>query len=164
MALAQQRGCAGDVRRRHARPAELLPTVPSRRGTDESTSTPGAVTSGFIRSESGVGPPEEKDAIVRSDSDSAATVIARCGRARRGHRPVAEVVVVVPGRDDRDDPGRGGPVEGAATMSRLGSISASPSERLITSIRSRTAASIAATISGELPFSPKPVVGIVSTL
>ena len=50
------------------------------------------------------------------------------------------------------------------TMSRLGSISGSPSERLITSIPSFTAASIPATISGEFPSSPKPEVGMVRTL
>ena len=41
-----------------------------------------------------------------------------------------------------------------ATMSRDGSISGSPSERLITSMPSDTAASIAATISGALPSRP----------
>ena len=51
-----------------------------------------------------------------------------------------------------------------ATMSRLGSISTSPSERLITSIPSATAASIAATSSGELPFNPNCGVGIDSAL
>src|SRR5919109_1203689 len=40
-------------------------------------------------------------------------------------------------------------------MSREGVISGSPSERLITFIPSRTACSIPATISGELPSSPK---------
>ena len=51
---------------------------PARRGTDDSTSTPGAVTSGFIRSESGVGPPEEKSAIP-SDAVVAATVDGNTG-------------------------------------------------------------------------------------
>jgi len=50
---------------------------PSRRGTEERTLTPGAVTSGFRRSERGVGPPEEKSAIVGPSSSSAATEIAR---------------------------------------------------------------------------------------
>ena len=50
------------------------------------------------------------------------------------------------------------------TMSRAGSISASPSERLITSMPSATAASIPLTISGEFPFKPTPGVGTVSTL
>ncbi len=41
-----------------------------------------------------------------------------------------------------------------ATTSRVGSISVSPSERLMTSMPSRTAASIAAASSGEFPFAP----------
>src|SRR5712691_4024644 len=48
---------------------------PSRAGTDESTFTPGAVTSGFRASETGVGPAEEKYAIW-PDLVAAATVIA----------------------------------------------------------------------------------------
>ena len=38
--------------------------VPSRGGTDEVMSTPGALTSGFISSEIGVGPPLENDATA----------------------------------------------------------------------------------------------------
>ena len=49
-------------------------------------------------------------------------------------------------------------------MSRDGSTSGSPSERLITFIPSATAASIAAAISAEFPSSPKLGVGIVSAL
>ena len=41
-----------------------------------------------------------------------------------------------------------------ATTSRLGSISVSPSDRLMTSMPSRTAASMAAASSGEFPFAP----------
>ena len=53
----------------------------------------------------------------------------------------------------------------SATTSRVGSISGSPSERLITSMPSVTAASIAATSSGALPSSPTPEsVGTVSAL
>ena len=52
----------------------------------------------------------------------------------------------------------------ATTRSRAGSISGSPSERLITSMPSETAASIAAAISALLPSSPKSGVGIVSAL
>jgi hypothetical protein len=50
------------------------------------------------------------------------------------------------------------------TMSRPGAISTSPKDMLITSIPSFTAWSIAFAISVELPSSPKPGVGIVSTL
>ena len=41
-------------------------------------------------------------------------------------------------------------------MSRLGSISGSPPEKLITSMPSATAASIAATIAGEFAFGLSP--------
>ena len=49
------------------------------------------------------------------------------------------------------------------TMSRDGVISGSPRERLMTFMPSRTACSMPATISGELPSRPKSLVGIVST-
>ena len=41
-------------------------------------------------------------------------------------------------------------------MSRLGSISGSPPEKLMTSMPSATAASIAATIAGEFAFGLRP--------
>ena len=84
-------------------------------GTDERIETPGALMSGFSRSESGVGPAELKSARVAARLPSglvtAATVIACVGRAGRDQRAAAELVEVVPGRDDRDDAGRGGGVE-----------------------------------------------------
>ena len=49
-------------------------------GTDERTSTPGAATSGFMRSDIGDGPTDEKSAWTRppsSPSSTAPTVIAR---------------------------------------------------------------------------------------
>src|SRR3954452_20082734 len=49
--------------------------VPSPVGTDERMSAPGAVTSGFISADTGVGPREEKEAITPVLLD-AATVIA----------------------------------------------------------------------------------------
>jgi hypothetical protein len=49
-------------------------------------------------------------------------------------------------------------------MDDLSGTSGSPIERLRTSMPSRTAASIAAAISGALPSSPKSGVGIVSAL
>src|SRR3954470_11173509 len=53
---------------------------PARAGSDERIPTPGAVTSGFIWSEIGVGPPEEKPAISSTPKPrpvpDAATVIA----------------------------------------------------------------------------------------
>jgi hypothetical protein len=50
------------------------------------------------------------------------------------------------------------------TMSRRGSTSGSPIERLITFIPSATAWSIALAISGEFPSRPKSPVGTVSAL
>jgi len=52
----------------------------------------------------------------------------------------------------------------AAVADGMDVINLSPSDRLITSIPSRTAASIPAAISGELPSIPQHSVGIVSTL
>ena len=72
MDLLEQRRRPGDVM--------LVPLhadhEPSRAGTEERTLTPGAVTSGFICSEMGVGPPDEKLAIT-FDLEAAAEVIAR---------------------------------------------------------------------------------------
>ena len=137
---------------------------PSRRGTDERTATPGAVTSGFMRSEYGVGPPDENVATAAPPvSLSAATVIARSELPGDVTDPAPCSSKLLPAATTGTTPAAAAPSSAAATMSRLGSISASPSERLITSIPSRTAASIPATISAEFPFSPNPL-GIVSTL
>src|SRR4051812_10727163 len=52
--------------------------VPSRAGTEDRISTPGAATSGLSWSDTGVGPAEEKDARTGLRSGvTAATVIAR---------------------------------------------------------------------------------------
>jgi hypothetical protein len=51
------------------------PKLPWLAGSDEMIDTPGALTSGFICSDIGVGPPEEKPAIALRES-TAATVIA----------------------------------------------------------------------------------------
>ncbi len=51
------------------------PQVPWVGGSDERMSTPGAATSGFICSETGVGPADEKSAM-RLFASTAATVIA----------------------------------------------------------------------------------------
>ena len=127
--------------------------------------TPGAVTSGFIRSESGVGPAPENDAMTGPDTDSAATVIARSELPGDVSEPFPNSPKSFPAATTGITPAAAAPSSARATRSRPGSISASPSERLITSIPSRTAASIPAMISGELPFRPKPAaVGMVRTL
>jgi hypothetical protein len=51
------------------------PNVPSLAGIDERIPTPGALTSGFICSDIGVGPADEKPAMTLRES-AAATVIA----------------------------------------------------------------------------------------
>ena len=78
-------------------------------------STPGAVTSGFICSEIGVGPLDEKPAITSagpaSPSVDAATVIAFARAAGRADRALARVAEVVAGGDHRDDARVGGAVD-----------------------------------------------------
>ncbi len=70
--------------------------------------TPGATTSGFSRSEIGVGPAEENPAIDGEAPDVAApTVIAVRGASRGAERPASEVVEVVPGGHHGHD-ARGG--------------------------------------------------------
>ena len=96
-----------------------LAQSPSRRGTEESTSTPGAVTSGFIRRESGVGPLDEKEAICGAallalgrDRDRAV------GAPGRGHRTGAELLEVVACSDNGHDAGGGSTVERARRRCR----------------------------------------------
>ena len=93
-----------------------MPDIASQRppGTDERIETPGALMSGFSRSESGVGPAALKPARLaprRSGLVTAATVIALSDVPGEDSEPRAELVEVVPGCDDRDDAGRGGGVE-----------------------------------------------------
>ena len=85
--------------------------------TDESTSTPGAATSGLSRSEIVVGPTDENSAcVLRVGLPPISTAPTRDRALRvagRRHRACAEVVVVVPGGDDGDDACRGSRVERA---------------------------------------------------
>ena len=117
-----------------------------------------------------MGPADEKLASWFGAPDAevvtAATVIAEAELPGDADRAAPELAVVVAGSDDRNDARAAAAASSArATMSRDGSISGSPIERLITSIPSATAASIAATISGELPSRPKSAsVGMVSAL
>ena len=78
------------------------PQVPWFGGSDDRIESPGAVTSGFSCSETGVGPADEKlgDLPVdgrRGDGDRPRRVPGRVDRA------VAELVEVVAGGHDRDD-------------------------------------------------------------
>ena len=131
--------------------------------------TPGALTSGLRRSESGVGPDAaevgEAAGAVESGIVTAATVIASADEPGDESEPWPNSSKSFPAATTGMTPARAAPSSASATRSRDGSISGSPIERLITSIPSATAASIAATISAALPSSPTPVsVGTESAL
>ena len=138
-------------------------------GKEERTLTPGAVTSGLNWSEIVVGALSEKPAITSAavpppPSVDAATVIAPGAFAGEPIPPLPASPNELPAATTGTTPASAAASIALTTMSRLGSISGSPSERLITSMPSFTACSIPAAISGELPSRPKSVVGTVSTL
>src|SRR5262245_22322136 len=122
--------------------------------------TPGAVTSGLSRSEMGVGPPEEKYAITPVLL-AAATEIAPAAVAGEVIDPGPTASKWFPAATTGTTPAAAAAFSAWTTMSRDGVISGSPYEKLITSIPSLTACSIAAAISGELPSRPTPGVAIV---
>ena len=138
------------------------------RGSDERMSTPGASTSGFIWSDTGVGPLEEKLAISSagpsSPSVDAATVIASGAVPGEPTEPRPLDSKSLPAAITGTTPASAASSIAFTTMSRVGSTSGSPSERLMTLMPSATAASMPATISGEFPSRPNPSVGMVSTL
>ena len=138
-----------------------------RPGTEERIPTPGALTSGLNESVHGVGPPEEKSATMPGGVPrvlvTAPTVIAFGALPGEEIEPGPNSSKSFPAATTGTTPASAAAPSAFTTMSRLGSIAGSPSERLITSIPSRTAASIPAVISGELPSSPKPGVGTVKT-
>jgi hypothetical protein len=137
--------------------------VPRDLGTDDSTCVPGARTSGFIRYESAVGPADENAATRLLDI--APTVIARAADAGDATEPIPKSAKSFPAATTGTTPASAAASSAAATTSRDGSTSGCPKERLITSMPSRTAASIAATSSGAFPSRPTPdAVGMVSTL
>ena len=137
--------------------------VPSRGGTEDVMSTPGALTSGFSSSEIGVGPPLEKSATT-SLLLTAAAAIAFVALAGEMMLPFPSSSKSLPAASVATTPASAAPSIAATTRSRDGSISGSPSERLITSIPSLIAASMPAAISGAFPFRPKFFVGTLSTL
>ncbi len=123
-------------------------------------STPGAATSGFSRSEIVVGPTDEKSAWVARGVvpliSTAPTVIARSEFAGDEIDPAPKSLKSFPAATTETTPARAAASRARATMSRRGSSSGSPIERLSTSMPSRTAASMAATISGAFPFGLSP--------
>ena len=136
---------------------------PTRGGTDDRIETPGALTSGFMASETGVGPAEENGAMM-SLFVTAAAVIAPEALPGDETDPPPKSSNSLPAAIVGTTPAFAAPFSAATTMSREASISGSPSERLTTSMPSATAASIAAAISGALPSSPNWSVGTVSAL
>src|SRR5262245_26654371 len=132
--------------------------VPLLGGTDEVMSTPGAATSGFIASEIGVGPLLENPAIA-SCFVTAAAVIAFDAVPGESTLPRPKSSKSLPAATTGTTPASAAALMAATARSRDGSISASPSDRLITSMPSLTAASIPAAISGAFPFRPKFSVG-----
>lgn len=147
--------------------AMLVPEEsPHPPGRDDRIDVPGATTSGLRRSEIGVGPAAEKLAIAGVGVGVVApTVIARAALPGDPSEPRPNSSKSLPAATTGTTPAAAALSSAIATRSRDGSISGSPSDRLMTSIPSATAASIAATISGALPLSPRPdAVGTVSAL
>ena len=139
---------------------------PQPPGCEERIDVPGATTSGFRRSEIGVGPADEKLAMDGEAVDVVApTVIAATALPGDPTEPRPKSSKSFPAATTGTTPAAAAASSASATMSRDGSISGSPSDRLITSMPSATAASIAATISGAFPLRPSPDrVGTVSAL
>ena len=116
-----------------------------------------------------MGPLEEKDATTPAAPErvvvTAATVIASGVEPGELTEPRPKSSKSLPAAMTGTTPARAAAPSACTTMSRDGSISGSPSDMLITSIPSSTAASIAATSSGEFPSRPTSAsVGIVSAL
>ena len=118
--------------------------APTFSGTEDRIETPGAVTSGFIASESGAGPLDEKPAIA-SVFVAAAAVIASGALPGVLTEPRPTSSKSFPAATTGTTPAFAAPSTAPSTMLRLGSTSISPSDMLITSMPSLTAASIAAT-------------------
>ena len=131
-------------------------------------STPGASTSGFMPSDIGDGPLEEKLAISSagpsSPSVDAATVIASGAVPGEPTEPRPLESKSLPAAITGTTPASAASSIACTTMSRVGSISGSPSERLMTSMPSVTAASIAGDDLRRVPVEAEPAVGTVSTL
>ena len=133
--------------------------VPSCAGTDERMLTPGAVTSGLSRSDTGFGPADEKLAILFCLL-AAAAVITPGALPGELIDPKPHSSASLPAAIAGTTPAWAAASIAATTMSFAGSISTSPYEKLITSIPSWTAASIPATISGALASRPNCSVGM----
>ena len=94
----------------------------------------------------------------------AATVIAPDASPGEPIEPRPNSSKSFPAATTGTTPAAAAPFSACTTMSRDGSISGSPIERLMTFIPSATACSIAFAISGAFPSRPTPGVGMVSAL
>ena len=140
----------------------LVPeSEPQPPGIEERTLTPGPATSGLSRSETGVGPADEKSATVFGEAsrsvETAPTVMAEAAFPGELTEPSPNSSKSLPAATTGTTPAAAAPSSASATTSCVGSISGSPMDRLITFMPSATAASIAATISGALPSLPTPL-------
>ncbi len=97
-------------------------------------------------------------------ASTAATVIAPAALPGEETDPYPKSLKSFPAATTGTTPAAAAALIACTTMSRFGSISGSPSERLITFMPSATAASIAAAISALFPSRPKSGDGIVSAL
>ena len=138
------------------------------RGCAERMPTPGDATSGLNRSETGVGPAEEKSPMTSGgpsrDVLTAAAVIAVAAFAGEETVPRPNSSKSFPAEMAETTPAAAAASTARTTMSRLGSISTAPKDMFSTSMPSRTAASIPATISGAFPSGPSWGVGTPYTL
>ena len=138
------------------------------RGSAERMLTPGDATSGLRRSDTGVGPAEEKSPITSGvplrEVVTAEAVIAAGAFPGDATVPRPNSSKSFPAAIAETTPAAAAASTARTTMSRLGSISGSPKDMFSTSMPSRTAASIPATISGEFPSVPNWGVGTLSTL
>ena len=115
-----------------------------------------------------MGPTDEKFAITSATTPrpvvDAAVVIASGASAGELTEPLPPLPPSLPAAMHGTTPAFAAPSIALTTMSRAGSISGSPSDRLITSMPSATAWSIAFAISGALPSRPQHALGTASAL
>ena len=115
-----------------------------------------------------MGPTDEKFAITSATMPrpvvDAAVVIASGASAGELTEPLPPLPPSLPAAMQGITPAFAAPSIALTTMSRAGSISGSPSDRLITSMPSATAWSIAFAISGALPSRPQHALGTASAL
>src|SRR5262247_2640485 len=90
-------------------------------GIDDSTSTPGAATSGFRRNEIVVGPTDEKSACVRvlPEIETAATAIAASAFAGDDTEPAPKSLYSFPAATTGTTPAAAAESRASATMSLL---------------------------------------------